>query len=97
MKHSLFSQNQDMPVKWYDKFDKQAIKTDIIALLSNDPTDVIEHCKEFSKADQRKYVGQEILNFYEINPKSKQPSKIVIVGDRKLYKPLVETPLPFES
>jgi hypothetical protein len=87
MKHSLYSQDQDMTVKWFDKFDKEEIKCAIIEHLQNNPTDTIEHCKEFNKSDVRKYYGNEILNFYRLNSKG-LPCKLVTKGDKNYLKPL---------
>lgn len=87
MKHSLFSQNEDRTIKWYDKFDADKIKKDIVQRLEEDPTDVIEHCKEYSKEDIKKYYGNEIINFYKVNRVGK-PSKVILKGDKEYYQPL---------
>jgi len=86
MNYELFSHNQDMPVKWYESFDKEKIKKDIINLLNSDPGDTIELCKE--PDDHRKFYDMEIVDFYEVNRKTGMPSKCVLKGDKVYYKPL---------
>ena len=89
MKHNLFSQNSDMPVKWYDKFDREQIKSDIIEHLGKNPSDTLEHCKEYSKEDAKKYYGMEIVSFYAVNPKTGKPSKVITRGNKDYFKPLM--------
>jgi len=84
--HSLFSQEQDMPIAWFDKNDKEAIKKVIIEHLTNNPTDTLELCKEYSKNDLKRFVGSEIINFYAINPKNGKVSLIVIRGNNEYFK-----------
>jgi hypothetical protein len=88
MKHSLFSHDQDMPIAWFDKFDAAAIKEGIIKHLTDNPTDTIEHCKEYSKEDIKKYYGMEIISFYRCN-KGGIPSKVILKGDKEFTKPLI--------
>ena len=86
MLHSLFSQNKDMPVQWFEKFDKQAIKQAIIKHLEQDTSDTIEHCKEFDKSDIRRFAGNEIINFYEVH--SGKVCKVITKGDKDYYLPI---------
>ena len=79
MAHLLFSQEQDQPIKWFEKFDKEEIRTEIKKWLTENPTDTLEHCKEDS--------GYKIINFYE-NNKVGFPSLVVIRGEKEYYKPL---------
>lgn len=88
MKHALFSQNSDQPIEWFDRFDKDAIKRSIITHLEQNPTDTVEHCKEYSKRDVKKYYGMKIINFYQVNPKNGKPSKIVTRGNKEYFKAL---------
>lgn len=88
MKHLLYSQDLELNIAYFEKFDKEAIKREIIKHLKDNPTDTLEHCKEFSKQDIRKHYGNEILNFYECNPKTKEPSKVIIKDDKQYYKTL---------
>lgn len=77
-----------MPIAFFDKFDKDAIKAAIITHLQSNPTDTLEHCKEYNKTDIKKYYGNEILNFYEVNPKNNIPSLVILKGDKQYYKAL---------
>ena len=85
MKHALVSQNSDLFIEWFDKFDAAAIKKAIIKHLKACPCDTVEHVKEYSEEDIKKYYGYEIINFYEVNPKNKLPSKVVIRGQKTYY------------
>jgi hypothetical protein len=87
--HSLYSQNQEMPIAFFEGFNKDNIREQIITHLKENPTDTIELCKEFSKKDIRKYYGSEILNFYEVNPKNNIPSLVIMKGDKQYYKALI--------
>lgn len=87
MKYSLFSQNTDQNIAWFDKFDKEQIKQAIIGHLEQNKDDVLEYCKEFPKNDTRKYYGNEILAFYG-NNKNGVPSKIITRGNNEYFKSL---------
>lgn len=90
LQHSLFSWNQDMPVAYFEKYDRKEIKNAIIKHLNENPTDTIEHCKEWSEVNAYKNnVGSEILNFYSMNPKNNKPSLIIMRGDKEYFKSLV--------
>ena len=82
MKHLLYSQEQNQPIKWFEKFDKEEIKTEVVNWLKDNPTDTLEHCKK----DLRKYAGNEIINFYE--NKNAVPCLVVLRGTKEYYKPL---------
>jgi len=86
MNYLLFSQDQDQPIKWFTKFDKEAIKIEIINHLKEHKTDVLELCKEYSKTDLKNYVGYNIISFYQNN--KEVPSKVVIRGNKEYFKPL---------
>lgn len=86
MAHLLFSQEQDQPIKWFDKFDKEEIKTEIKKWLSENPTDTLEHCKEYSKKDLKKYIGYEIINFY--HNFNNNPCLLIVKGGREYFKSL---------
>lgn len=77
LKHILFSQNTEQPIEWFDEYDRQAIRKSIVAYLTANPTDCIEHCKEYCKGDLKRYSGYNILNFYEVNPKNGKPSLVI--------------------
>lgn len=85
LKHLLFSQEQDLIIQWFHSFDKEAIKQAIVSHLTDNPTDVLEHCREFSPVDIRKYAGHNILGFYVVNPKNGNISKIITKGNKEYY------------
>lgn len=85
MKHLLFSQINDVPIQWFDTFDKITIKNAIIKHLSDNKNDVIEHCKEFNKSDLRKFSGYNIINFYKCNSEGK-PCKVVIINNKEFLQ-----------
>ena len=86
--YSLYSHEQDMPVKWFDKFDKVEIKNSIIQHLTDHPKDTIELCREYSKKDLKRYYGNEILQIFEVNPKNNKPSICITRGNKMYYKTL---------
>lgn len=86
--HSLYSQDLSRPVAFFEKFNKEDIKKEIINHLTKYPEDTLEHCKEYSKSDIKKYYGSEIINFYSVNPKSGKVCKVVLKGNKEFYQPL---------
>lgn len=86
MEHSLYSHNQEVVVVFFTKYDKAQIKAAIIEHLTDNPTDTLEHCKEYSKTDIKRYYGNEIINIYEVNPNNGQPSLCVQRGNKTYYK-----------
>lgn len=87
MTHLLYSQDEEMPIKFFDKFDKAEIKKAIIEHLKSNPEDILEHCKD-SKTTPRKYYGYDIINFYGVNPKTNKVSLIYLKYNRQYYKSL---------
>jgi len=86
--HSLYSQNESINIAYFDKFDKSAIKQAIVNHLTKHPTDTVEHCKEYSKADIKRFYGSEIINLYEVNPKNNKPSLVIYKGTKQYFKTL---------
>lgn len=76
-KYKLFSQDQDKYILEYIIADTNHFKKVIIEHLTNNPKDVIEY-----------HIGDEIRDFFEINPKNGNPSKCVLVGANTYYKTL---------
>lgn len=87
MKHALFSHDQDMYIEWFEKFDANTIKESIINHLTKFPADTLEHTKEYSKEDVKKYYGMEIINFYKCN-KGGAPCKVILKGNKEFTKPI---------
>lgn len=85
LKHLLFSQDQDMTIRWFETFNKEVIKQAIIMHLTDNPKDVIEHCREFSKAELKRFAGYNIIDFYGVNPKNGNISKIFTRGNKEYY------------
>lgn len=85
MVHALYSQDQDQVIKWFDKFDKSAIKEVIKEHLIKHPKDTVEHTKEHKGI--KKFYGMEIINFYKNNSNNK-PSKVIIRGNKEYLKTL---------
>jgi Mg/Co/Ni transporter MgtE len=84
--HSLFSQNEDRVIEFFEKYDKDVIKKAILNHLKLNPTDTVEHCKEYPKNSIKRHIGTEILNFYEVNPKSNKVSLVYSKGDKQYYR-----------
>ena len=87
MKHYLFN-SAFTPIKEYDVFDKEVIKKDIIETLTNNPNELITHCKDYSEREKKIFAGKNIINVYEINPKTKKPSLVVTLNNKDYYKEL---------
>jgi len=86
MEYSLYSQNKDMVIEFFEKFDCKKIKESIIRSLREDSSDTIELCREYSKSDIKRFYGYEIISFFEINPQSQKVSKCILKGDKKYYR-----------
>lgn len=85
LKHYLFSDQINDIIKTYDKFDAEVIKNDIVKHLEKYPNDLVEHQREYINKND---YGNDIVNFYEVNPKNKQPSVIITKGNNEYYKSL---------
>lgn len=90
MKYLIFSQDQEteQPIKWFENFDKEAIKEAIIDHLTANPTDCVEYCKEPPKSDLNRFCGYIIIDFYEVNPKTNEICRVITKGDKTYYKKL---------
>ena len=86
IEHKLFSHNQDMFIKFFDKFNRDEIKKAIITHLTNNPDDTLEHCRDYNSVDIKKYYGSEILNFYAMHPESNKPAILIIKGNKTYYR-----------
>jgi hypothetical protein len=72
-------------IQYFDKFDREDIKKAIVVHLTKNPTDNLEHCKEPNKKDIKRFYGNEILDFYAVNPNNKKVSKIITKGNKTFY------------
>ena len=86
--YSLYSQLNEMPIAFFEKFDKAQIKQTIVKHLNENKADTLELCREYSKKDIKKYYGNEILQFFEVNPKNQKPSLCIPRGVKTYYKTL---------
>lgn len=73
--HSLFSHNKDKTIALFKEFSRGAIKQAIVKHLKDNPDDTIEHQSK-----------NEIINFYEVNPKSGEVSLILTKGNKDYFK-----------
>lgn len=88
IEHKLFSHNQDMFIKFFDKFNREEIKKAIFTHLTNYPDDTLEHCRDYSAVDIKKYYGSEIVNSYAMHPKLNKPAILITRGNKTYYKVL---------
>ena len=86
MNHYLFSQEKDMLVSTFEKFDRTTIKREIIQHLKENPTDVLEHCKDFTRNEIKRFYGYNILNHYKVNPNNNKVSLIITKGNKEYYR-----------
>lgn len=85
MAHYLFSQELDIMIEAFDKFNKDSIKKTIVEHLKQNPKDTVEHCKDFKGSDIRKYYGHEIINLYEVNQRNGKVSKVITKDNKTVY------------
>lgn len=86
MAHYLFSQDNDMLIESFDKFDRDAIKKEIINHLIVNPLDTVEHLKDYSKNEYKRFSGYKIVNLYAVNPKNKKVSLIITRGYKQYFR-----------
>ena len=86
LKHLLYSHNSDAPVVWFDKFNASDIKAAIVKHLTANTTDTIEHCKQYSNLDIKRFYGNEIINIYQYH--NGKVCKLIIKGNKEYFKPI---------
>lgn len=84
MKHYIFSDNEDAAILTIDTFNKETLKAAILNRLKTHPFDTLTHEKENL---DKKYVGNDILGFYQNNEKQ-IPCRLIIKGHQEYFKPL---------
>jgi hypothetical protein len=84
----LYSQNKESNIALFEEFNAGLILDEVKRHLAENPTDTIQFEKELSHEAKKKYAGNEILAFYEVNPKNGKPSKCVLKGNKTYYKSL---------
>jgi len=85
MAHHLFSQDQGMLIASFEKFNKDDIKKSIKAHLTEYPNDVLELCKDCPKNNINRFMGYQIIDFYQVNPKNAKPSKVYVRGNAQCF------------
>lgn len=86
MKHYL-SNDEDWDVT-FETFSPKEMTTLIIQYLKDNPKEMVIHRKDFPEHLRKKYYGKEIIDMYEVNPKTGEPSKIITKGNKNYYKKL---------
>ena len=87
MKHYI-KDDENLNVE-FETFNAKEMTNLIINHLKENPSAMVTHEKEFAPHLKKKYYGNEIIDIYEINPKTKEPSKVIIKGNRTYYKTLI--------
>lgn len=87
IKHFLLDE-KDNTLATFDTFNADAIKAEIVKYLTANPGGSLTHEKT---QVNKKYAGNEILNWYEVNKKNGQPSKACYNGAGKFigYRSLI--------
>ena len=86
--YSLYSQLKDMPIAFFEKFDRVQIKQTIVKHLNENKADTLELCREYDKKNISKFYGTQILQIFEVNPKNNKPSICITRGNKMYYKTL---------
>jgi len=81
----LESELTEKKVAIFPVFIREAIRQAIIQHLQSHPSDTLHYYK-VSTDDE--FVGDNLIDFYAINPKNKKPSKLVFKGEKTFYKSL---------
>lgn len=84
LQHFIVNSNEDV-IKTFETFDKSVIKSYIVDYLTKHPNEEITHEKE---CRDKRFVGNDIINFYGVNPKSNKICKIITRGHKDYYQPL---------
>jgi len=69
----------------FPEFNRIAIQKSIIYYLDNNPTDTVYYYKVSNDTD---LVGDDLIDFYAINPNNGKPSKLIFKGNKTFYKSL---------
>lgn len=86
----LYSENLKDYFLTLEVFDEKTIKEAIINQLITDKTDMILQEKDYEGIKKKKYYGKKIIDIFEINPKSGEPSKVITKGAKNYYISLVK-------
>lgn len=83
----LESETSEKRIVEFKVFNRIAILKAIVYYLQNNPTDTVYYYKECNSIDND-FVGDDLIDFYAINPKNGKPSKLIFKGDKTFYKSL---------
>ena len=86
MKHYI-TDDENLNVE-FETFNAKEMTNLIINHLKANPQAMVTHSKEYVPHLKNKYYGNEVIDVYEVNPKTKEPSKIIIKGNKTFYKTL---------
>jgi hypothetical protein len=81
----LESEISEKRIVEFAQFNRVAIQKAIIYYLQNNPTDTVLYYKV---SHDEEFVGDDLIDFYAINPKNGKPSKLIFKGDKTYYKSL---------
>lgn len=84
--HYLLSENTENKIAVFNSFDSNEIKNKIVEHLTSNPSDTLELCKV---SNDKKYVGDDIIDFFAVNPKNQKVSKIITRGTKEYFKELL--------
>jgi hypothetical protein len=86
MKHYI-KDGENLNVE-FETFNAKEMTNLIINHLKANPQAMVKHSKEFAPHLKKKYYGNEVIDIYEVNPKTGEPSKVITKGNITLYKTL---------
>lgn len=86
--YNLFSDCQDREIAFFTEFNGEKTKKVIIEWLTENTDDMLIHSKGFCEADSKRFCGDQILNFYSVNPKTGEPSLIITRRNNECFKAL---------
>jgi hypothetical protein len=91
LKHYLYSTELNKNIIEIEGFQSELLLKTIIEHLKQNTTDCLEHHKEYSKEEKKKFFGKsKIVDYYEVNPKTGEPSKCIIHNYKTSYVPLTK-------
>lgn len=87
MQHFLSSDKFEKDICVLGFYDAEKLLKEIKKHLEKYPDDTVTHSREYDEIEKKKYYGgRQIINFYEVNPKTKKPSLCIMKGHKQYYK-----------
>ena len=84
--HYISSDDTCDVIERFETFDSVKIKDSILNHLKENPSDTVTLYKVNTN---KKYYGDDVIDFFSVNPKSGKPCKIVLKGNKEFFKELV--------